>query len=33
MAAQGTVPMFKRMRAADLWKKHLTMLFETAIRG
>ena len=28
-AEQGTIPMFKKMRAADLWKKHLTMLFES----
>ncbi|MEI6863856.1 MAG: ribonucleoside-diphosphate reductase subunit alpha [Candidatus Adlerbacteria bacterium] len=25
----GKMPMFKRVRAADLWKKHLTMLFES----
>ncbi len=29
MAEEGKVPMFKKLRAADLWKKHLTMLFET----
>ncbi|MDO8548346.1 MAG: ribonucleoside-diphosphate reductase subunit alpha, partial [bacterium] len=29
LAEEGTMPMFKKMRAADLWKKHLTMLFET----
>ena len=29
MADEGTMPMFKRVRAADLWRKHLTMLFET----
>lgn len=29
MAEEGTVPMFKKIRAADLWKKHLTMLFES----
>jgi ribonucleoside-diphosphate reductase alpha chain len=29
MAEEGKVPMFKKVRAADLWKKHLTMLFET----
>jgi ribonucleoside-diphosphate reductase alpha chain len=29
MADEGKVPMMKRVRAADLWKKHLTMLFET----
>ncbi len=28
-AEAGRKPMFKKMRAADLWKKHLTMLFET----
>jgi ribonucleoside-diphosphate reductase alpha chain len=29
MADEGKVPFFKRVRAAELWKKHLTMLFET----
>ena len=29
MADEGTMPMFKRVRAADLWRKHLTMLFES----
>ncbi|MGC9602168.1 MAG: ribonucleoside-diphosphate reductase subunit alpha [Minisyncoccia bacterium] len=29
MAEEGKIPMFKKVRAADLWKKHLTMLFET----
>jgi ribonucleoside-diphosphate reductase alpha chain len=29
MADEGKMQMFKRVRAADLWKKHLTMLFET----
>jgi ribonucleoside-diphosphate reductase alpha chain len=29
MADEGTMPMFKRIRAAEIWKKHLTMLFET----
>lgn len=29
LAEEGKMPMFKKMRAADLWKKHLTMLFET----
>ncbi|MDO8518303.1 MAG: ribonucleoside-diphosphate reductase subunit alpha [bacterium] len=29
MAEEGTIPMFKKIRAADLWKKHLTMLFES----
>ena len=29
MADEGTMPFFKRVRAAELWKKHLTMLFET----
>ncbi len=29
LADQGSMPMFKRIRAAELWKKHLTMLFET----
>lgn len=29
MAEEGTIPMFKKIRAAELWKKHLTMLFET----
>jgi ribonucleoside-diphosphate reductase alpha chain len=29
MAEEGTIPSFKRLRAADLWRKHLTMLFET----
>lgn len=28
-AADGKIPHHKRVRAADLWKKHLTMLFET----
>ena len=26
---QGHIPHHKKIRAADLWKKHLTMLFET----
>jgi ribonucleoside-diphosphate reductase alpha chain len=29
LADAGQMPMFKRVRAAELWKKHLTMLFET----
>ncbi|HVV39075.1 MAG TPA: ribonucleoside-diphosphate reductase subunit alpha [Candidatus Paceibacterota bacterium] len=29
MAEAGTIPMFKKVRASELWKKHLTMLFET----
>jgi ribonucleoside-diphosphate reductase alpha chain len=29
MAEAGTIPMFKKIRAQELWKKHLTMLFET----
>lgn len=29
LAEDGKMPMFKKMRAAELWKKHLTMLFET----
>jgi ribonucleoside-diphosphate reductase alpha chain len=29
LAEQGKIPMFKRLRAAELWKKHLTMLFES----
>jgi ribonucleoside-diphosphate reductase alpha chain len=29
MADQGQIPHHKRMRAAELWRKHLTMLFET----
>ncbi|MDP4020517.1 MAG: ribonucleoside-diphosphate reductase subunit alpha, partial [Candidatus Adlerbacteria bacterium] len=29
MAEAGQIPHHKRMRAADLWRKHLTMLFET----
>ena len=29
LADAGKMPMFKRMRAADLWRKHLTALFET----
>ncbi len=29
LGEEGKMPMFKRMRAADLWKKHLTMLFES----
>ncbi|MBK6865646.1 MAG: ribonucleoside-diphosphate reductase subunit alpha [Ideonella sp.] len=28
-AARGEIRLFKRMRAADLWRKMLTMLFET----
>lgn len=28
-AEDGTLPSFKKMRAADLWRKTLTMLFET----
>jgi ribonucleoside-diphosphate reductase alpha chain len=29
MAETGQIPHHKRMRAAELWRKHLTMLFET----
>ncbi|MGH7936113.1 MAG: ribonucleotide reductase N-terminal alpha domain-containing protein, partial [Chthoniobacterales bacterium] len=29
MAEAGKIPSYKKMRAAELWKKHLTMLFET----
>ncbi len=29
LADEGKMPMFKRIRAAELWRKHLTMLFET----
>jgi ribonucleoside-diphosphate reductase alpha chain len=29
LGESGRMPMFKRVRAADLWKKHLTMLFES----
>ncbi|HVV15343.1 MAG TPA: ribonucleoside-diphosphate reductase subunit alpha [Candidatus Paceibacterota bacterium] len=29
MAEEGNMPMFKKVRASELWKKHLTMLFET----
>jgi ribonucleoside-diphosphate reductase alpha chain len=29
LAETGKMPMYKKMRAAELWKKHLTMLFET----
>ncbi len=29
LAEEGKMPMFKKIRAADLWRKHLTMLFET----
>jgi ribonucleoside-diphosphate reductase alpha chain len=29
LADEGKIPMLKRLRAADLWRKHLTMLFET----
>jgi ribonucleoside-diphosphate reductase alpha chain len=29
LADEGKMPMFKKVRAAELWKKHLTMLFET----
>ncbi len=29
LADEGKMPFFKRIRAAELWKKHLTMLFET----
>ncbi len=29
MAEEGKIPHHKRMRAAELWRKHLTMLFET----
>ncbi len=29
LTAAGKMPMFKQIRAAELWKKHLTMLFET----
>ena len=28
MAAEGQIPQHKKLRAADLWRKHLTMLFE-----
>ena len=29
LAEEGKMPMFKKLRASELWKKHLTMLFET----
>ncbi len=29
MAEEGTIPHHKKMRAADLWRKNLTMLFES----
>ena len=29
LADAGKMPMFKKIRAQELWKKHLTMLFET----
>jgi len=29
LAEEGKMPMFKKLRAADLWRQHLTMLFET----
>jgi len=29
MAARGEIKLFKKLRAADLWRKMLTMLFET----
>lgn len=29
LADAGQMPMFKKIRAQELWKKHLTMLFET----
>jgi ribonucleoside-diphosphate reductase alpha chain len=29
MAEAGTIPAYKKIRAAELWKKHLTSLFET----
>ncbi|HYF12842.1 MAG TPA: ribonucleoside-diphosphate reductase subunit alpha [Candidatus Paceibacterota bacterium] len=29
LADEGKIAFFKRVRAAELWKKHLTMLFET----
>ncbi len=29
LADAGAMPMFKKVRAQELWKKHLTMLFET----
>jgi ribonucleoside-diphosphate reductase alpha chain len=29
LADEGKMPMFKKIRAQELWKKHLTMLFET----
>ncbi len=29
MAETGYIPQHKKIRAADLWRKHLTMLFET----
>lgn len=29
LSDEGKMPMFKRVRAADLWRKHITMLFET----
>ena len=29
LADEGKIPMFKRVRAVDLWRKHLTHLFES----
>lgn len=29
MGEAGTIPMYKKIRAQELWKKHLTSLFET----
>ncbi len=29
LAEEGKIPHHKKLRAADLWRKHLTMLFET----
>lgn len=29
MAEAGTIPVYKKIRAQELWKKHLTSLFET----
>ena len=31
LADEKKMPMFKRVRAAEIWKKHLTMLFETCL--
>ena len=33
MTQTGELPLFKRVRAQDLWRKMLSMLFETGIRG